>query len=120
MDDDYGCMAAWYVLSSIGLYQVCPGQPIYQLTAPIFAKVLLELDSRFYPGGTFTIEAKNLSNKNIYIQSAKLNGKSYNKPWISHQDIVNGGKLFFEMGPEPNKDWASSPDVAAPSMTLKK
>ncbi len=107
MDDDYGCMAAWYVMSAMGLYQVCPGQPIYQLTAPIFEKVTISLDSTVYPGNAFIIETKKLSKKNIYIQSAALNGKSYNYSWISHQDIVNGGTLTFHMGPEPNKEWGN-------------
>ena len=116
MDDDYGCMAAWYVLSAMGLYQVCPGQPIYQLTAPIFKKVTLNLDTKYYPGEQFIIIAKDLSSKNIYIQSALLNKKPYNKPWITHQDIVKGGELLFEMGPKPNENWGSSPDVAPPSI----
>ena len=105
MDDDYGCMAAWYVMSSMGLYQVCVGQPVYQLTAPVFKKVTINLDADYYPGSQFTIVARNLSQKNIYIQSAKLNGEPYNKSWITHQEIVNGGTLVFEMGSKPNKEW---------------
>ena len=114
MDDDYGCMAAWYVLSAMGLYQLCPGQPIYQLTAPIFDKVIIKLDQRFYPGDEFIIETKNLNEKNIYIQSATLNGKNYDNPWIIHQDIVKGGRLVFEMGPEPNMNWGSKLEDAPP------
>lgn len=114
MDDDYGCMSAWYVMSAMGLYQVCPGQPVYQLTAPIFHKVTIELDRQFYPGGTFEIIAENLSEKNIYVQSAMLNGKAYDRAWIEHRDIVRGGKLVFVMGPEPNKSWGSSADTLPP------
>ena len=105
MDDDYGCMAAWYVMSAMGLYQVCPGNPTYALTAPIFDQVVLKLDTKFYPGKEFVVEAKNLSPENIYIQSATLDGTPYNKAFISHEEIVNGGKLVFTMGPEPNKEW---------------
>jgi len=105
MDCDYGCMAAWYAMSSMGLYQVCPGNLIYQLTAPIFEKVTIKLDTAVYPGKEFTIEAKNLNKENSYIQSATLNGKPFNQSWITHQDIVCGGRLVFEMGPEPNKKW---------------
>jgi len=105
MDDDYGCMSAWYAMSAMGLYQVFPGNPVYQLTAPIFEKVTIKLDQSIYNGKTFTIEAKKLSKTNGYIQSAILNGKPFNQSWISHQDIVNGGKLVFEMGTEPNKQW---------------
>jgi len=117
MDDDYGSMAAWYVLSAMGLFQVCPGQPIYQLTAPIFDRVTVKLDKAIYAGEKFIIEAKNLSSKNIYIQSATLNNVPYEKPWISHREIVSGGKLVFEMGTEPNRDWGSSVDNVPPSMS---
>jgi predicted alpha-1,2-mannosidase len=105
MDDDYGCMAAWYAMSAMGLYQVCPGKPRYNLTAPIFEKVTLHLDQRVYPGKTFTIKARNLNEKNIYIQMAKLNGKPYNQAFIPNDIIVAGGELVFEMGPMPNKRW---------------
>jgi predicted alpha-1,2-mannosidase len=108
MDDDYGCMAAWYVLSSMGLFQVCPGQPVYQLSSPIFEKVTLYLDQTFYAGREFTIKARNLSGDNIYIQDAILNGNTYHKAWISHQDIVNGGELILQMGSEPNREWGSA------------
>jgi predicted alpha-1,2-mannosidase len=105
MDDDYGCMAAWYVMSAVGLYQVCLGKPIYQLSGPIFEKVSINLDTRYYPGREFIIEARDMSQDNIYIQSAVLNGNSYNNSWISHSDIVKGGELIFRMGPQPNKTW---------------
>ncbi len=117
MDDDYGCMASWYVMSAMGLFQVCPGEPHYQLTAPIFSRVVLNLDKTAYGGRTFTISAEGVSEKNIYIQSALLNGKEYNKAWIRHQDIINGGSLVFNMGPDPNPAWASDPSVAPPSMS---
>ncbi len=123
MDDDFGCMAAWYVLSSMGLFQVCPGQPIYELTAPIFNKVTLKLDSQFYAGKEFIIETKKLSAQNIYIQRATLynqnyrKGKDYSAPWISHQQIVAGGRLLFEMGARPNKEWGSKMEEAPPSMS---
>jgi len=105
MDDDYGCMSAWYAMSSMGLYQVCPGNPVYQLTAPIFDKVTIHLDTSVYKGREFIIEANNVSKNNRYIQSAKLNGRLFNQSRLSHNDIVNGGRLVFEMGPEPNKQW---------------
>ena len=107
MDDDYGCMSAWYAMSAMGLYQVCPGNPVYQLTAPIFEKVTIQLDQAVYQGKQFTIETKNLSKKNGYIQSATLNGQPFNRSWITHKEIVKGGKLVFEMGSEPNKNWGT-------------
>lgn len=105
MDCDYGCMAAWYNMAAMGLYQLCPGSPIYQLISPIFNKVVIKLDSSTYSGKQFTIEAKNQSRGNIYIQSATLNGTPMNRSWITHEEIVKGGKLIFEMGAEPNKKW---------------
>jgi len=105
MDDDYGCMAAWYVLSAMGLFPVGPGSPVYQLTAPVFDRVSIRLDKDFYPGQQFTIRANRLSAKNIYIQSATLNGRAYNRSSINHETIIHGGELIFEMGPQPNKQW---------------
>ncbi|NCB09982.1 MAG: hypothetical protein EOM73_17730, partial [Bacteroidia bacterium] len=63
------------------------------------------LDEKIYPGKSFVIRAKNLSNENIYIQSATFNGKELNRSWINHDEIVKGGELVFEMGKEPNKTW---------------
>jgi putative alpha-1,2-mannosidase len=105
MDDDYGCMAAWYDMSAMGLYQMCPGNMYYQLTAPIFDKVTIRLDKSYYSGKKFVIRAKNLSAGNIYIQSATFNGKPWNKSEIRHDEITGGGELVYEMGPEPNKNW---------------
>jgi predicted alpha-1,2-mannosidase len=105
MDCDYGCMAAWYNMAAMGLYQLCPGNPVYQLTSPIFNKVVITLDSSVYPGKQFIIEAKNQSRENNYIQSATLNGKPLNRSWITHEEIIRGGKLIYEMGAEPNKNW---------------
>lgn len=108
MDCDYGCMAAWYNMAAMGLYQLCPGNPVYQLTSPIFNKVVITLDPSVYPGKQFIIEAKNQSRENNYIQSATLNGKPLNRSWITHEEIIRGGKLIYEMGAEPNKDWGVS------------
>jgi len=105
MDDDYGCMAAWYAMSSMGLYQVCPGNPVYQITAPIFDEVTINLKNKIYNGNKFKIIAKNLSKDNYFIQSATLNGQPFNRTWLSHKEIADGGKLVFIMGPEPNKKW---------------
>jgi putative alpha-1,2-mannosidase len=105
MDDDYGCMSAWYAMSAMGLYQVCPGNPIYQISSPIFDKVTIKLDENIYKGKEFVIKTKNLNNENYYIQSATLNGKPLNRSWISHDEIIKGGELVFVMGNEPNKEW---------------
>jgi putative alpha-1,2-mannosidase len=108
MDCDYGCMAAWYAMSAMGLYQICPSDPVYQLTAPIFDEVSIRLDPKLYPGKSFTIKANKLSKENIYIQSATLNGKPLDRSWMAHEEIVKGGKLVYEMGNQPNKEWGTA------------
>lgn len=107
-DEDEGQMGSWYTLSSLGLFQMqggCATEPIWDLGSPQFAKATIHLDSKYYSGKVFVIEAKNASPENIYIQKAMLNGKPYNKPWLFHKDIVNGGTLTLVMGPKPNKKW---------------
>jgi predicted alpha-1,2-mannosidase len=108
MDCDYGCMAAWYAMSAMGLYQICPGDPVYQLTAPIFDEISIRLDPKLYLGKSFTIKANKLSKENIYIQSATLNGKPLDRSWMAHEEIVKGGKLVYEMGNQPNKEWGTA------------
>jgi predicted alpha-1,2-mannosidase len=104
-NDDCGQMSAWYVWSAMGLYPVNPADGKYVIGSPLVGKATIKLDPKFYPGGTFTITAHNVSNQNIYIQSAKLNGKPLNRPWITHGEITHGGTLEFEMGIVPNKAW---------------
>ncbi|MDR0750003.1 MAG: GH92 family glycosyl hydrolase [Tannerellaceae bacterium] len=112
-DEDGGSMSSWYVLSSTGLYPQCPGRPVFDICSPVFEEVSINVGN----GKTFVVEARNVSAQNKYIQSATLNGTPHNQAWISHSDIVQGGTLVFQMGPRPNKDWGSSPDVRPPSMS---
>ncbi len=119
-DEDQGQMGAWFVMSALGLFQMDGGasvKPIYEIGSPIFEKTVIHLDTNYYPGSTFTIEAKNVSFENKYIQSAKLNGKKLSKPWFYHSELVAGGKLELKMGPKPNVKWGSSPEDAPPSMS---
>jgi predicted alpha-1,2-mannosidase len=107
-DEDEGQMSAWFVMSALGLFQMDGGasvEPIYEIGSPLFKKAVIHLDANYYPGGTFTIEARNNSKENRYIQSAVLNGKRLNKPWFYHSELVAGGSLVLEMGPGPNKNW---------------
>jgi putative alpha-1,2-mannosidase len=104
-NEDVGQMSAWYVLAAAGFHPVCPGDNRYELFSPLFNKATIQLDPIYASGGKFTIVAKNNSPANYYIQSAKLNGKSYNKCWISHSDIVKGGLLELVMGDQPNMNW---------------
>jgi predicted alpha-1,2-mannosidase len=103
-DEDVGQMSAWYVLAASGIHPVCPGDTRYEICSPVFDKITFRLDPKYAKGKTFTILTHNNSEKNIYIQSAKLNGIPYNC-WINHKDIAAGGELELEMGPEPNKNW---------------
>jgi predicted alpha-1,2-mannosidase len=119
-DEDEGQMGAWFVMSALGLFEMDGGasvKPIYEIGTPKFDKVTINLDPKYYKGGKFTIEAKNVSDANIYIQSATLNGKPLNKPWFYHEELVNGGSLVLKMGPKPNEKWGSAPEAAPPSMT---
>ena len=104
-NEDCGQMSAWYVLSAMGFYAVTPGSPVYSIGSPILKEAKINLEN----GKVFIINANNLSRKNIYIQSATLNGAPYNKSFLTQQTIMNGGVLVFEMGPEPNKRWGSQP-----------
>lgn len=100
-NEDVGQMSAWYVLAAMGIHPVCPGDNKYQITSPVFNEIEITLDSKYYSGKKFTIEAKNNSPDKLYIQSLKLNGKPLNRFWISHDELVSGGVLEMEMGAEP-------------------
>jgi predicted alpha-1,2-mannosidase len=100
-NEDCGQMSAWYVLSSIGLYTMNPASENYEIGSPIFDKTTISISDE----KSFIIEAEHVSNKNIYIQSATLNGKVFNQTFISHKQILNGGTLNFVMGSVPNKNW---------------
>ncbi|HUA78746.1 MAG TPA: GH92 family glycosyl hydrolase [Dyella sp.] len=112
--DDQGSTSSWYVLSAMGFYPVDPSSPDYILGSPIFDRVRLHLGN----GKTFEIVARNNSARNMYIQSATLNGKPWTKPWIGHADIAGGATLVLTMGPEPNKSWGADPQDAPPSMSV--
>lgn len=114
-NEDCGQMSAWYVLSAMGIYPVCPGTNQFVIGSPIFDKVTLKLEN----GKEFTIETDGVSAENYYIQSVKLNGKTYTKNYINFNDIMNGGKVVFEMGNEPNKDWGIAPEDQPYSFTKK-
>ncbi len=119
-DEDEGQMGAWFTMSAIGLFEMDGGasvKPIYEIGTPKFEKTIIHLDPAYYTGGTFVIEAKNVSDKNIYIQSATLNGKPLNKAWFYHEELVSGGSLVLKMGPKPNEKWGSSADAVPPSLS---
>ena len=115
-NEDMGSMSSWFVFSALGFYPVTPGNPTYVISSPLFEEAVIQLDE-YYDNNTFTIIAHNNSGDNKYIQSALLNGEPFERTWISHEEIVSGGVLEFEMGPDPYTDWGSSPDMAPPSMS---
>ncbi|KAH7831725.1 putative alpha-1 2-mannosidase [Monocercomonoides exilis] len=100
-DEDGGGLCAYAVFSSIGFYPFTPGIPAYLIGSPLFDEVQVKMEN----GKVFTIKAQNASFYNKYIQSATLNGKEYNKCWISHEDVTNGSTLVLTMGEKPNKNW---------------
>ena len=107
-DEDEGQMGAWFVMSAMGLFEMeggCETVPMVNISSPLFEKITIKIDTAYYKGKKFIIEAKNNSKENIYIQSATFNNKPLTNVRIKFQDIVNGGKLVLEMGPEPNKEW---------------
>lgn len=112
-NDDLGALSAWYVFSAMGFYPTCPGSPVYQLVSPVFREITLLPEK----GTTFTIKADNASNENIYIRSVLLNGKPLNRTWITHQEIIQGGTLEFDLVAEPDQQWAVSTLDPSPSMT---
>jgi predicted alpha-1,2-mannosidase len=97
-NDDAGQMSAWYVLSAMGFYPVCPGRPIYAIGSPIFSKIVIHQPN----GHNFTVNAAKASAENKYIQSILLNGSPYSKYEISHQDIVSGATLTFNLASKPD------------------
>jgi len=118
-NEDMGQMSAWYVLSAMGFYPVAPGQNVYNIGSPEFAKVTIHLDKKYYPAGEFVVEVENNSKDNKYIQAATLNGSALDKPWFVNDAIKNGGKITLQMGPQPNKNWGSKPEDAPPSMSAE-
>jgi len=103
-NEDCGQMSAWYALSSIGIYPMNPASGDYEIGSPIFEKASISLSK----DKNFVIKAEHVSDKNIYIQSATLNGELFNQTSISHQQILEGGTLHFIMGSEPNKAWGTT------------
>ena len=100
-NEDCGQMSAWYVFSSIGLYPFSPASGVYQIGSPIFERSTIKTSDT----SSFIIEAENTSNDNIYIQSSTLNGEEFNRTYLTHSEILQGGTLHFKMGNTPNKEW---------------
>lgn len=89
-----------------GFYTVAPGRPVYDIGCPLFEKSTIDLGG----GKTFTVKAPDVSAQNKYIQSATLNGRPLDRPWFTHEELQQGGTLFLQMGPRPNRNWGANPE----------
>lgn len=112
-NDDVGQMSAWYIFSAMGFYPVAPGDLTYAIGAPQIPEVSLALAD----GKHFKTIAHDLSKENKYIKSATLNGQPLNRSYITHQDIVTGGILEYQMTDKPNKNWGKDKGSRPPSMS---
>jgi len=112
-DEDQGQMGGLGVLMAMGLFDVTGGaatEPRYEITSPLFDRVTVTLDPRYYPGRTFTITTTNNAPGNVYIQSASLNGQPVTgRFWITHRELTSGGVLAITLGPRPNTQWGVVP-----------
>jgi len=102
-NDDSGAMSSWLAFHMMGFYPNA-GQSYYLITSPYFKQTVIHMEN----GKNFKLTARNLSDKNVFIKSATLNGKPFNQAWIEHEDIVNGGELIFEMDSKSSKSWGVS------------
>ncbi|MDR0560601.1 MAG: GH92 family glycosyl hydrolase [Prevotellaceae bacterium] len=103
-NEDCGQMSAWYIFNAMGLYPFCPGANQYLIGSPIFDRITVQLEN----GKQFTVSCKNQSDKNIYVQSVKLNGQPYSKSYIVYDDLKDGGELSLVMGDKPNLDFGKA------------
>ena len=115
-DEDNGQTSAWYVFSALGFYPVTPAVGEYAIGSPLFDRVDLTMPN----GKTLTIEARNNSAENVYIQSATFNGQPHDRTFLTREALQQGGTLTFVMGPQPNKEWGSDKADAPFSMTARK
>ncbi len=117
-DEDQGQLGAWYVMVSMGLFDVqghTSSRPSFQFGSPLFEKIIIQLDPKYYKGDRLVIKTKNQSQNNPYIQSVTWNGKPIKNNWIYRDMMMEGGTLTFIMGSEPNKEWGIN--VLPPSMS---
>ena len=116
-DEDQGLMGSLAVLLKTGIFSTDGGtaeKPFYEITSPLFSKIKINLNSKYYSGKSFTIQTQGSGR---YIQSAKLNGSTLDRPWMWHETVAKGGNLTLQMGEKPNKAWGARPQDAPPSMS---
>lgn len=113
-DEDGGGLTSFVVFSQIGFYPITPGLPMYVIGSPTFENVKIDIGN----GKKFEVACKNYAPENKYIQSAKLNGKVWNKSWFTHEELMKGGSLELIMGKRPNKQWAADDAATPPSFKM--
>ena len=107
-DEDNGQTSAWYIFSALGFYPVCPASNEYVLGAPLFKKATVHLEN----GNTFTIDAPDNSDSNIYIENMLVNGKEYNHNYITHDTLLQGADIKVKMSAKPNRSRGTADDDA--------
>ncbi|MFE9175743.1 GH92 family glycosyl hydrolase [Streptomyces sp. NPDC007126] len=115
-NDDLGTMSAWNVLSSIGIFPIQPGYDTWGLSTPVFDRVDLTLDRRYYPRGALTITAPGTSDTDRYVQSARTDGAPYARTWLTTDALRSVRSLAFTVGPQPS-GWGTSPEAVPPPLT---
>ena len=114
-DEDGGGLTSFAVFTALGFYPVTPGFPVYNIGSPMFTRTTISLPN----GQKLEIVAEDATEENKYIQSAELNGRPWDKPWFSHDDIKNGATLVLEMGSRPNMQWGADEGATPPSAPVK-
>lgn len=115
-NDDFGTLSAWFVFRALGFYPVNASSGIYEIGTPLFESASINVGNN----QTFTITAKNVSRENIFIQSARFNGKLFNRTYLTHDEIMYGGELEFTMGDQPNQRWGSAEQDLPPAQGIGK
>ncbi len=115
-DEDNGQTSAWYVFSAMGFYPVCPGSDQYVVGTPLFKKTTVELEN----GKKVVISATNNNDDNRYVQSLNVNGKASSKNWLSHQELMKGATINFQMSAKPNKQRGTAASDAPYSFSAAK
>jgi len=114
-DEDNGEMSAWYIFSALGFYPTTVGSDEYTIGSPLFDSATVNMEN----GKTITIHANNNSKENVYVQSMTLNGESYTKNYLKHENLKDGAAIVFNMGSEPNTAWGSDTDALPSSLTAE-
>ena len=115
-DEDNGQTSAWYVFSALGFYPVCPGTDQYIIGTPLFKEATVHLDG----GKKLTIRASDNSKENFYISGMTLNGKKYDKTYLTHGDLTKGAYISFRMSDTPDTTRATAPESRPYSFSLDK